>query len=268
MRHGRIRLHRTLSHRGRNARHRPRRPRFAVARRQARAVHHSGRHAHDADAAVLRPLPRDARRQGGGARLPGGARHAPADGRRRALAPRRRARRRRPRRRFADHEPRMGGPRDVRHDRRDFRGRDPRAVGRPARAAGDGGAQPAHLRLRPDHHLRAGVSARGRRLLGRQQVFLPRHRRRRRHQFHALAGRAHHELRDHRQRLHAGARRHRSRRVDGDGADRLLRARRHHGRPRRPLLRLGARSVGARVGAVVPAAHRLARHSRCARCSP
>ena len=33
------------------------------------------------------------------------------------------------------------------------------------------------LRLRPDRHLRAGVPARGRRLLGRQQVLLSRHRR-------------------------------------------------------------------------------------------
>ena len=98
--------------------------------------------------------------------------------------------------------------------------RDREALRRPAREAGHRGAQPAHLRLRPDHHLRAGLSARGRRLLGRQQVFLPRHRRRGRHQLHALARRAHHQLRDHRQRLHAGARGHRPRRVDGDGAHR------------------------------------------------
>ena len=81
------------------ARHRPRRPRVARARGQARAVHHPRRHAHDADAAVLRAVPRDARRQGRGARLPGRARHAPADGRCAAVAARRRAGRRRPRRR-------------------------------------------------------------------------------------------------------------------------------------------------------------------------
>ena len=176
--------------------------------------------------------------------------------------PRRRARRRRPRRRFAGSSTTNGptprpSPRSARFPRDEIRA----ALRRPARAAGDRGAQPAHLRLRPDHHLRTGLPARGRRLLGRQQVFLPRHRRRRRHQFHALAGRAHHELRDHRQRLHAGARGHRPRRVDGDGADRVLRAGRHQGRPRRPLLRLGARSLGARVGAVGQAPHRLARQA-------
>ena len=220
MRHGRIRLHRTLSHGGRNARHRRRRSRFAVARRQARAVHHPGRHAHDADGAVFRPLPGSAGRQGGGGRLSRGARHAPTDGRRGALAPRRRARRRRPRRQFASHEPRMDGPRDVRDDRRDLGRRDHEPLGRRLRQDGDGVAQPADLRLRPHRDLRAGVPARGRRLLRRQQVFLPRHRRRRRHQLHALAGRADHQLRDHRQRLHARARGHRSRRGDGHGADR------------------------------------------------
>ena len=52
-----IRLHRPFPDRGGNARDRPRRPRVAVARRQARAVHHPRRHADDADAAVLRALP-------------------------------------------------------------------------------------------------------------------------------------------------------------------------------------------------------------------
>ena len=141
-----------------------------------------------------------------------------------------------------------------------------RALRRTARAAGPRLAQPADLRLRPDHHLRPGLPARGRRLLRRQQVLLPRHRRRRRHQLHALARRAHHQLRDHRLRLHAGARRHRPRGGDGDGADRLLRAGGHARGHRRPLLRLGARGLGARVGAVGAAAHRLARRSRCARC--
>jgi nickel-dependent lactate racemase len=45
---------------------------------------------------------------------------------------------------------------------------------------------------------------------GGNKYFFPRHRRRRRHQLHALAGRAHHQLRNHRQRLHARARGHRS----------------------------------------------------------
>jgi hypothetical protein len=52
---------------------------------------------------------------------------------------------------------------------------------RAAEHARAGASQPPHPRLRSDHHLRAGLPARGGRFLGRQQVLLPRHRRLRHH---------------------------------------------------------------------------------------
>ena len=67
--------------------------------------------------------------------------------------------------------------------------------------------EPSRLRLRRRPRLRAGLPARGRRLLGREQVLLPRHRRPGGHQPDALARGAPLELRGHRLGLHAGARR-------------------------------------------------------------
>ena len=55
--------------------------------------------------------------------------------------------------------------------------RDRRAHRRPAEPGRAGRAQPARRRVRPRAHLRAGVPARGRRLLGRHEVPLSRHRR-------------------------------------------------------------------------------------------
>ncbi len=162
--HGRLRLHRSLSHRRRDARDRPHRPRVALARRQARAVHHSGRHADDADAGALRDLPRNARRQGGGARLPRRAGHAPADGRRTAQPARRRSRGRRLRRRIAHLQPRVARPGELRDYRRDPGCGDRASFRRSPRPIRHGVAQSPHLRLRPAHHLRPGLSARGGRL--------------------------------------------------------------------------------------------------------
>ena len=78
----------------------------------------------------------------------------------------------------------------------------------------------------------------------------------------ALAGRADHQLRDHRLGLHAGPRRHRPRRVDGDRTElpalrwwSRLRAWQAFTSARR------ARGMGTGVGAVGAAAHRLARRT-------
>ena len=132
----------------------------------------------------------------GGARLSRRARHAHADERRAA-------------------QPRSSGGRSstaAPGDRRIFNHRwddpatfatlgtipareiDELSLGR-SEAGRAGRAQPAGRRVRPRAHLRPGVSARGRRLLGRHEVPLPGHRRARDHPLHALAGRAHHELR-------------------------------------------------------------------------
>ena len=131
--------------------------------------------------------------------------------------------------------------------------------------SGAGVAQPDDLRLRPARDLRAGLPARGRRLLGRQQVLLPGHRRARDHQLHPLARRADHQLRRDRRRLHARARRDRPRRVAGVRAHRVLRAGGDAGRARRAVLRLGARGLGAGLRALGATAHRLARQAGQAR---
>ena len=103
----------------------------------------------------------------------------------------------------------------------------------------------ADLRLRPDRDPRPGVSARGRGLLRRQQVFLPRHRGGGSHQLHALARRPHHQLRGDRLGIHAGARGDRSRRIDGHRAHGVLRAGRDQGWRRGLVLCRRARPPGS-----------------------
>ena len=77
------------------------------------------------------------------------------------------------------------------------------------READPGRAEPARRRVRPRPHLRACVPARSRRVLGRDQVPLPGHRRARNHPLHALARRAPDELQGHRHRGHTCAHDHR-----------------------------------------------------------
>ncbi len=98
------------------------------------------------------------------------------------------------------------------------------------RAAGErrGTAQPRGRRARRRPGRRAGVSARGRRLLGRQQVLLPRRGRPGGHRPLALARRPDHQRRDHRHpRHHPGARAdQRGRGDDPDAETRAVRRRR------------------------------------------
>jgi hypothetical protein len=66
----------------------------------------------------------------------------------------------------------------------------------------------AHSGLRPAHHLRAGLSARGGWLFRRDQILFPWHRRAGDYQLYSLAGGRHHQLQSDRLGLYAGARRH------------------------------------------------------------
>ena len=139
---------------------------------------HPGRHADDADAADVRHPRARARAARRGARLSRRARHAHAD-ERRAAEPRWSAGRSSTAapatRRIFNH--RWDDPGDVRDARNDSRARDRGAHRRPAAAGRAGRAQPPRRRVRPRPHLRSGLSARGRRLLGRHEVSLPGHRR-------------------------------------------------------------------------------------------
>ncbi len=155
---------------GGRARHRVPRDGVARTRRAAPARHHPGRHADDAAADD------DWSDRGGcglpcrRARLPGGPRHPPADERRAAESSRRPDGRRRAVRCEPDLQPPLGRSRDVRDVGRDSRGGNQGPERRPAGAGRRSVAEPADLRLRPAAHLRPGVSARGRGLLGREQV--------------------------------------------------------------------------------------------------
>ena len=106
-----------------------------------------------------------------------------------------RARRRRRCRHVAHVQPRLGPTRDVRDHRHDHRHEIAELSGGRLSQDVTVSLNRLHLRLRSRRHLRPGVSARSRRLLRRQQVLLSRHRGRRCHQLHALARRAHHQLR-------------------------------------------------------------------------
>ena len=123
-------------------------------------------------------------------------------------------------------QPPVGSRRHVRDARDDSRRGDREPLGRAAQRRRPGVAQQAAARVRPPRHLRPGVSARGRRVLGRHEVSRARRRRPRHHQLHPLARRRHHQLRGHRRRLHARAGGHRSRRGDGGPADELHQPRR------------------------------------------
>ncbi len=121
--------------------------------------------------------------------------------------------------------------------------------------------EPARLRLRRRPRLRAGLSARGRRLLGGKQVLLPRHRGPGGHQPDALARGAPLELRGHRLGLHAGARPHRPRGGPHRPAEGLLLGRRHARGARRPLLRRPARGVARGVRALGARPHHVGRRA-------
>ena len=123
-------------------------------------------------------LERELGAAGRGARFPRRARHPHADERRAAEQAHRPAGRRRPRRRPAHLQPSLGRSRDVRDARHD----PGSATSRSSRSAGLKQDVPVALnrlvdRLRPRAHLRAGLPARGRRLLGRHEVSVSRHRR-------------------------------------------------------------------------------------------
>ena len=146
----------------------------------------------------------------------------------------------------------------------DRRSAEPRRAGRPEPPS----------RVRPRHHLRAGLPARGGRLLRRDEVPLPGHRRRRDHPLHALARRAHHQLRRHRHEGHAGARGHRpcgallDRAAVAPRAGRDARGRR--GRLlRRPARGLVARRPSSRRSATSSGSTARRPHARrsCRRCT-
>ena len=131
-------------------------------------------------------------------------------------------------------QPRVVGPGDVRRPR-DHPGRaDPRAVRGSARRRRAGAPQPRGRRARHRAGRRAGAAARGRRHLRRQQVLLPRRRGPGHHRHLALAGRADHVGRDHRDDgSDAGARAHRRGcRADPGGPAGVLRRRCRGERPR------------------------------------
>ena len=115
--------------------------------------------------------------------------------------------------------------------------------------------------------LRAGLPARGRRLLGGEQVLLPRHRGPGGHQPDALARGAPLELRGHRLGLHAGARPHRPRGGPHRPAEGLLLGRRHARGPGGALLRRSARGVARGVRALGAGPHHLGRCAATGRSS-
>ena len=105
-------------------------------------------------------------------------------------------------------QPPLGSAGHPRPDRLDREGGNRGTVRRPPQRAGAGGHQPGDLRLRPDPHPRSGLSARGGGLLGRRQIPLPRHLRRRVPARLPLAGGGGHLSGDHRHQTYAGARGH------------------------------------------------------------
>ena len=90
---------------------------------------------------------------------------------------------------------RVERPAGADHHRHDSVRRDRAVKQRPAKTGSAGAAQPPDPRLRSFADLRPGFPARGGGLQRRQQVLLPRHRRRGHHRLHALAGRVDHVVR-------------------------------------------------------------------------
>ena len=155
------------------------RARAPAARRQARARAHPRRHAHDADAA-------DVRRRSSASSAPRVAAldflvalgtHTPmSDEQLSRLVGRPVVDGRAGARRIFNH--RWDDPGDVRRRSARFRrARSPTSAGGRLESGRPGRAEPPGRRVRPRAHLRAGLSARSRRVLGRHQVPVSRHRR-------------------------------------------------------------------------------------------